>query len=556
MYFHSPQTALLFVVLSLVAGMAVAQYLQKNEGERALPAELPARLTNLLLITIILLALALRFWGLDFGLPDPYHPDEFKKAHFLTKMRRAGTLDPPSNLHPPLLLYLSWGVASVLKALELEFSNSVIRNLFAGRVVSAIAGTISVALTYGIGRTLFSVRTGLVAALILAVSPIHVTCSRYFKEDALLVLMVLACTLAVVSGVTRKRASLLYLGGFFAGLSLASKYTGLLSVAILLSSPWLALENFSLRPVPALWKPTLTSLLFVPLGFIVGAPFIVFSEVALLRVWHGFGAESRHAMRGHLGTVVDPWVNWWMFHLNGSIIPGMHLIVVACALVCIGIAMKRAHINALFVAALALLFYLPAEWAPSKPPPQPERYILPSVPFIALLSALMLEFIRERLKPSWLWLLLPLFLILPPLSRTLLLASEIKLDTREQMTNWIAAHLEPQSRILTMGGKVYLPRVPLKFHTKTARQEFRNRSGTIIEKLKQSGDQYLLTTRFERDDWEKSSETKEPNGYFEIEQNFRLVKRFTAKNGSYAFHNPTISLYALTERPDTENALD
>jgi 4-amino-4-deoxy-L-arabinose transferase-like glycosyltransferase len=62
--------------------------------------------------------------------------------------------------------------------------------LYSGRAVSAVAGILSVYLVFLLGRRLISSPTGLLAAALLTFMPLHVTCSRYMKEDSLFTMFV------------------------------------------------------------------------------------------------------------------------------------------------------------------------------------------------------------------------------------------------------------------------------------------------------------------------------------------------------------------------------
>jgi 4-amino-4-deoxy-L-arabinose transferase-like glycosyltransferase len=78
------------------------------------------------------------------------------------------------------------------------------------RVVSAVVGTISVGLIFTLGKRLWGRRTGTLAALILAISPLHVWYSREGRVYALFVLWSILSTLcleAVVRG--NRRGALL-----------------------------------------------------------------------------------------------------------------------------------------------------------------------------------------------------------------------------------------------------------------------------------------------------------------------------------------------------------
>ncbi len=551
------------IILCLTAGALFARRLN-GAGQQSL--DLSKRAALLLVSSSILLGAALRIYGVDFGLPTGYHPDELQKAHFLRRMMARESLDPQFALQPPFLLYLSWGVSSVLKLCGFYPHSALVRNLLAGRVVNALCGVVSIYLVYAIGRRFSGRCTGVIAAFLLAVCPIHVTNSRYMKEDVLFLTFVLACVLAVFAYLEQKKLRYIYAAGLLAGFAFGSKYTGVVSFVIVLSAPWLISDRFRLKPDWRALCHSIAALFLMPLGFVLAVPYVLQNPLGILQTVEGLQSESRHAMRGHMGLSIDPWSQLWMFHFSRSIIPGLGILPVAAALIAAGVFLCRWKSKELFFVGLILLFYLPAEWARSKPPPQPDRYIIACIPFLALLAA---EFIRifypllqrrcsglnfavvKSLGDSaWVpQLALGVCLIILPLTRSLQLASEIRNDTRKQMTRWMADNLIPGAKIVTVGGTTYLSRVPLKFVSVPIRRVIDDDNASLVDQLRSSHFDYLLTTdlagkRFSVQNIRRKNRSHASD---EIRQNFKLVKEIAPKYGSYGFHNPTLRLYALHE---------
>ena len=59
------------------------------------------------LIGIILLAISLRVWGIDYGLPYLYFPDEPNKVVVAQNIFKTGDLNPHYFLKPSLFIYLN-----------------------------------------------------------------------------------------------------------------------------------------------------------------------------------------------------------------------------------------------------------------------------------------------------------------------------------------------------------------------------------------------------------------------------------------------------------------
>lgn len=91
--------------------------------------------------------------------------------------------------HPPLFALLHLLIAQWVDA------------DLAGRLIAATAGVLAVGLLVELATELWDVRTGFVAGLLLAVSPLHVWYSREGRSYALVVLIAIAASLALVRAV-------------------------------------------------------------------------------------------------------------------------------------------------------------------------------------------------------------------------------------------------------------------------------------------------------------------------------------------------------------------
>lgn len=504
----------------------------------------------MLLAFITLLALTLRFYGLDFGLPATYHSDEPRKVAVMTRMIERGTLNPNYFLHPSLLLYSSMLIAKLLSLLGFGEMKDLL--LISGRSVSAFAGTFSVTVLGFIGSMLFTRKVGLLAAAFLAFAPLHVTCSRYMKEDALFLFFLLLSLAAVFVTLRDKNFRLVIVAGLFAGLSASSKYTGILCASFIFAMPFLAAKQ-EIRSVksfftfePRLIKPALLGLLAMVLGFVLATPYSILNYEKFLE---GFGSEGSHMMKGHT-VAIDAWSQLWMYHLSNSILPGFTWSLTVFALLGLGLLLSKLKREELLVLGLCLLFYMTAEWVKAKPAPQPERYILPCLPFLALAAANYLERLRQLLSryrlSMFLWLL-----ALIPLIRSLELASELRNDTRQRMQLWAEQNLPAGSKIL-VNGEGYAPSFDgLKFEVAPlSRQEPED---FTISALKNSGYDYLVLSSLAYGRFYTQHGTDPYFRFFKIRFNqifaeLELLKEIKPTFGTYGFHNPVLRIYSLKDQ--------
>lgn len=154
------------------------------------------------------LALALRLYGLRYGLPAVYNPDEvaiMSRALAFAK----GDLNPHNFLYPSFYFYVlfAWeGLTAVLAvatravdafgAFQREFFIDPTRVFVAGRLLSALLGTATVIATGWLGARLALPIAGPIGALLLAVAPLHVLNSHYVKHDVPVTFLIVLAYLA------------------------------------------------------------------------------------------------------------------------------------------------------------------------------------------------------------------------------------------------------------------------------------------------------------------------------------------------------------------------
>lgn len=502
------------------------------------------RSAGLVFFAALLIGVALRGYGINFGLPSNFHPDEVPKVNAIMRMVDSGTLDPQYFLHPSLLLYLTYGTNTLLHLYGIEGSFRETAFL-AGRLVSASAGVISIGLTYLIGQRLYSKRAGALAALLLAVFPLHVTCSRYLKEDALLTSVVLGCVLTTIAAVQDRKRWLLLFAGLLAGCTAGAKYSGILMVVVPLSAPWIASRK--IKPDSSWVAWALLAAAIAPLGFLATTPYALLNSAKFIK---DFSSESRHMQNGHT-VIISAWSQLWMYHFWRSIWPGITGFVAVLACIAAGFLARRGRIQDLIVLGLAFLFYLPAEYVKAKPAPQPERYILPCLPFIAIgIGELIASFSSFRWRFARAFAVLAgLVVVVSPLARSAQLAHEVRNDTRDRLAVWMRDNLPHGSKVL-MDWKPYCP----NFHGEYFEVQHIPRARIIQEldvaALRRSGADYLVLSSlfYNRYFSQPESEPILRQRFREVFQRVPVVMQVaSATGGPYGFHNPTLTLFSLKD---------
>lgn len=538
----NPETpiALALCISLLLFGIVVADK-TKSAGSGSHGNLLP----GFVVLIITALAAYLRWTGIRFGLPHNFHPDEVPKVNAIMTMVQAGDLNPRYFLHPSLLLYATYAMNTFLHwvGIEGEFRETA---FFAGRLVSACAGTLSVYLTYALARRVISPWGAVVAASLLAVFPLHVTCSRYLKEDSLLLFWVLLASLCCLKAAQEKKVVPLMLGAMAAGLACATKYSGLVCFGIFAATPWLS--NSLRLSNPAFWKPDTRLLKWTCVaGFVGVICFFAASPYIILdypKFQSDFAYERKHMVRGHT-EAIDAWSQFWMYHIWYSLRRAVTNIPLIAGLIGLGLLLARRSFSAWFIVGLFALFYLPAEWVRSKPAPQPERYIVPCLPFLAIAAASLCE---RFAKIPVLAALVAILIGAVPASTSVKLAQELTYDTREQARDWFLSHVPA-------GAKVLIDWEPYNIELPTSQYESeyfrREKISTYLhpKTLKESQFDYLVlsTLFYERYFSQPKADPAIRRRFEAVFRKVPIVREFMAATGSYGFHNPTITIFDLSD---------
>ena len=176
---------------------------------------------RVLLVAILVLAAALRFAGLGWGLRHLPDLDERWFVENVGRMLATRDLDQRFYEYPGLFFYL---LAPVLALLHPRDSGP--GAYLAARAVVAAFGVGSVGLTYLLGRRLSGPVAGLAAGLLVAVSPVEVFTAHMVRPDVALEAFVLLAFLAFSRLGPGWRADLL--SGLALGAATAVKFTGVL----------------------------------------------------------------------------------------------------------------------------------------------------------------------------------------------------------------------------------------------------------------------------------------------------------------------------------------
>lgn len=200
-------------------------------------------MTRSRIVFVLAAVCALAFWlrtqAIGYGLPAVYNMDE------VAIMNRAltfgtGTLNPGNFLYPTFYFYvlfawqgltflvgLALGLWSSLAGFEQQFFLDPSPLYRSGRLLSALCGVLTVVAVWRLGSRLFSPTAGVIAALLMAVTPIAVMDAHYVKHDVPVTLLIVLvhvwlARMVVIDGPAVRRD--IWVVGALSGLAMSTHY--------------------------------------------------------------------------------------------------------------------------------------------------------------------------------------------------------------------------------------------------------------------------------------------------------------------------------------------
>jgi hypothetical protein len=189
---------------------------------------------SLALLVLLAWSFALRVW---LGTPDLTSNRFWDERYGIANIQALlvdGTIRPANGFHPGLSYLPQAALLAGSEALH-RLTGAPVFAVFADeemtptgyllcRFLQAVLGTLSIWLTFRIGRQIFSPRVGLLAAFLLAVIPWHLRQSVIYKPDILLVAVSLFAFDRALAAAARPDWRRFLVAGSAIGLALASKF--------------------------------------------------------------------------------------------------------------------------------------------------------------------------------------------------------------------------------------------------------------------------------------------------------------------------------------------
>lgn len=422
--------------------------------------------TFLILIALIFaVALLLRLWGIDFGLPYEFHADEEQYVRQAASMGVRG-LQPTWWNNPPFYKYLYFvefgalyaaGKAAGVYASAAEFGDQLTFDptlLYTlARATTAVLGAVTVIVQALAGAVAFNRRVGLIAAGFLAVAFIHVRDSHFATNDVPSTLAIttalLFAMLIVRSGRSKadsRNGRWYVFAGLAVGIGFATKYTAVLAVVAVLVAHALSPQ---LRQAPNRFRASVKPLaLFggAMLGAaVVASPYFVFAPGAV--VSDIYEALYNAGQEGFDGWVIDD-AGGYLFYLK-SLWWGIGWPLCGLSLGGLVLALWRREPAMLVLGSFVLFTYLFF----GRQEMYFARFILPIVPPLLLLAAVVVDNVAARIgsqrkRITMVAAGLALAASLLPLARAIQFDYLLtQTDTRTLARDWIEANIPGNSKI-------------------------------------------------------------------------------------------------------------
>ncbi|MFA6450490.1 MAG: glycosyltransferase family 39 protein [bacterium] len=319
------------------------------------------------LLAVLALAFALRVFGNGYGLPDQFNIDE---VHVVSRAIKfgSGDLNPHFFFYPALYMYVLfffYGVYFVIgrvigifpSAADFGMQYFIDPTMFflIARTLTAALGTATVYAVAALGTRFYNRRTGLVAALLLAATPLHVDMSHYAVTDVPMTFMIMA-SLFFGARIAERGGRRMYIAaGLCAGAAMAFKYTAALLVPPLLVAHVLYLASVRKEKNPFKF---FTADLFI-MGFFFAAFFFIGAPYTLLdfKTFTGdIGIQRSLLEHGWFG--MENIKNMWMYSITVYLRQGMGLPLLVVSMMGVVYAATKRNKAGLVLLTFILVFYL------------------------------------------------------------------------------------------------------------------------------------------------------------------------------------------------------
>lgn len=405
------------------------------------------------LAATLVLALVLRLESIRFGLPALNDPDELMFELGALRMLRGLTLNPGWFGHPATITMYALAVVNILvfvtgwlvgwfpslKAFEKAIYADPSWMILPGRILMTLFALGTLILTYRLATRLAGRRTGLIAAAMLSISPVHVTYSQIIRSDMMACFFLLLVLLSALDIAERDRRRDYVLAALWLGLAITTKWPFALAALAVGGAVMLLRNEGRLEWRSALLRLVAFGAMGAAFVFIL-SPYLLLDYPTVVRNLTGEGQAH------HLGSTGGTFGQNALWYLTGPLLTGLSVIGLVLVPVGTFVLWQNRRARALLI-PVALGFFLVLSmqsmvW---------ERWGLPLLPLCAIAAAAGLCTITDGLTGHWRSTLAGVLLAaiaIPLLLRTNADARERLNDTRQIAARWAKVHIPAGSSVL------------------------------------------------------------------------------------------------------------
>ncbi|MEW6200929.1 MAG: glycosyltransferase family 39 protein [bacterium] len=366
-------------------------------------SELTTLNSQLALVTLaVLIGFIFRLWGINYGFPSLFFVDDYI---FVKHSLGMGTtaLNPHWFIYPHLFMYIlffAYGLFYIAGKLIGVFPD--LEHFFAyyalypwrfhqiGRFTSVLFATATILIVYLIARRAGKGTAGIVAALMLALMPLHVNASHFCTAEPTMVFFTTLSLLFIMLYQSTFRSTNLHLAVVCASAAVMTKYNaGLLIIPIV----WVLVENLLKEKN---WRKTaavafaclitgvITSFIFSPYVFIDFKSF--WREISI-----EYGYLTREGWLGYENVGSGP-----LYHLY-TLMKGLTVVgsmFAAGGIILVFVRRKRILLPGT-VFSLIYYFYV-SSWKIYH-----AHYMLPILPFLCVLAGYFISEVSEWIKSRY-----------------------------------------------------------------------------------------------------------------------------------------------------------
>lgn len=527
----------------------------------------------LYLAVILIIAALLRFYEIDFGKPNLYHPDEIKLTAQAGRLLATKFMDKEAffgiRVYPPFYTYILSGVLAFfifiglltgrfesLKMVQSAFESNPFDFFLASRITVALLGVLTVLILYKLCKKLYSPKIALISSLLLAINFLHIRNSHFGTVDVpatfLGVLALYGCSLILVERKTRYYI----FSAIIIACAVATKFSMFfLALPLFYAHFAMAHKNQYLKFITdkRIWISIVTGVV----AFIIACPLFLldFSET-----WGGIVGTHRFEQVGKIGSG-GGFLSYWtgdqapgfgVFFPNS--IPGTFgLLLMGLSIAGIIYLLVRHKKQDLLI----LLFVVPTYLLLEKVSIKAMRHFLPLTPFFILFATVAITSLAAWLKNKKIqtvfYFVIIGFIIINQVSKTLAYHNALaKIDPRTHAMDWIVKNIPKQSKVVV---EDFPPsnlnddsKHPYKVYKTEWFSKSMKKSHDFFTFVAESDSFYYISDDFTRQvfDW-KLSKTKYPEIVKDRQQIFEWLKTNTILSKEFSSNDmyvqPGITIY-------------